>query len=91
MLKSMKTLWLKALRSGKYKQGTGTLETTDGKYCCLGVLTKIDGGECEHHHYLDPDRAKRLRLPGQVQQDLAQMNDRRVSFRAIANYIEKNL
>ncbi len=38
--KKIKTKWLKALRSGKYKQTrTGTLynEKTDA-YCCLGVL-----------------------------------------------------
>ena len=32
--------WIKALRSGKYEQTTGTLK--DGKgYCCLGVLCDI--------------------------------------------------
>lgn len=34
--------WLNALRSGKYKQTTGTLEDNDfvdgARYCCLGVL-----------------------------------------------------
>lgn len=29
-------VWIKALESGKYKQGTGSL-VEDGKYCCLGV------------------------------------------------------
>ena len=38
--------WLKALRSGKYKQGKGTLED-EGKFCCLGVLQKIANGETE--------------------------------------------
>lgn len=32
--------WIKALRSGKYKQGTGYLCKND-KYCCLGVLCEI--------------------------------------------------
>ena len=32
--------WVEALRSGKYKQGTGLL--FDGeKYCCLGVLCEV--------------------------------------------------
>ncbi len=35
--------WVKALRSGKYKQGQGLLETLDGKNCCLGVLCKVAG------------------------------------------------
>jgi hypothetical protein len=34
--------WIAALRSGKYKQGTGRLEdTTEGTFCCLGVAAKI--------------------------------------------------
>jgi len=43
----LKTKWLKALRSGHYKQGRGQLCTSPkpGKfrYCCLGVLAQIDG------------------------------------------------
>jgi hypothetical protein len=34
--------WVKALRSGEYKQGVGTL-FRDNKYCCLGVLSKVQG------------------------------------------------
>lgn len=34
--------WAKALESGKYRQGNGELYF-DGKYCCLGVLCKING------------------------------------------------
>lgn len=37
--------WVKALRSGKYKQGNGSLieedEHGNKKYCCLGVLGEI--------------------------------------------------
>lgn len=32
--------WLEALRSGKYKQTTGTLQDENG-FCCLGVACKI--------------------------------------------------
>lgn len=35
-----KTLWLKALRSGKYEQGKYFLKS-DGQYCCLGVLCEV--------------------------------------------------
>lgn len=38
----VKKAWLKALRSGEYKQGKGTLCRVDSKgtysFCCLGVL-----------------------------------------------------
>ena len=34
------TLWLEALRSGLYAQGTGYLNHTD-KFCCLGVACEI--------------------------------------------------
>lgn len=37
--------WVKALRSGKFKQGTGTLKQYNSKrqvkYCCLGVLCEL--------------------------------------------------
>lgn len=33
-------LWVKALKSGKYKQTSGTLQDEDG-YCCLGVACKL--------------------------------------------------
>lgn len=36
----IKARWLKALRSGRYKQATGALRNDDG-YCCLGVLCDL--------------------------------------------------
>ena len=36
----VKEKWLEALRSGKYKQGTGALNK-DGRFCCLGVLCDL--------------------------------------------------
>ncbi len=42
MKKNIATKWVKALRSGKYKQGYLTLQDNKtGGYCCLGVLCKI--------------------------------------------------
>lgn len=35
------TKWMKALRSGKHKQGTGALQGYDEGYCCLGVACKV--------------------------------------------------
>lgn len=41
----VKTLWLEALRSGRYQQGRGRLRTVDmvgeNRYCCLGVLCDL--------------------------------------------------
>ena len=40
MNKKVKTLWLKALRSGEYKQVQLQLKRDD-RYCCLGVLCDL--------------------------------------------------
>jgi hypothetical protein len=37
----LKREWLKALRSGEYKQGHATLRHIDDTYCCLGVLCDV--------------------------------------------------
>lgn len=42
MDKKIKTKWLKALRSGKYKQAKGYLFDGEG-HCCLGVLCRVMG------------------------------------------------
>lgn len=45
MKASIKKLWLKALRSGEYKQGRGGLKKIDlegnERFCCLGVLCDL--------------------------------------------------
>ena len=42
MPKKLKKRWLKALRSGKYKQGKGALYDPKTKaFCCLGVLEHV--------------------------------------------------
>lgn len=40
MKKAIKKEWVKALRSGKYKQAKKKLRTAKG-WCCLGVLTDL--------------------------------------------------
>ena len=49
MDKKIKKKWLKALRSGNYDQGKGTLcsiaEDGEASYCCLGVLVEEEQGE----------------------------------------------
>ena len=39
--KNINRRWLRALRSGKYEQGTGCLKNSAGNFCCLGVLTDL--------------------------------------------------
>lgn len=42
MKAEIKTLWLDALRSGKYQQGVGVLQLhTKQEFCCLGVLCEL--------------------------------------------------
>ena len=42
MPKKLKKRWLKALRSGKYKQGTSMMYDRETKaFCCLGVLEHV--------------------------------------------------
>lgn len=36
--KDLRTKWLKALRSGDYKQADSVLKSLNGGYCCLGVI-----------------------------------------------------
>jgi hypothetical protein len=41
MNQEVKDKWLKALRSGKYKQGKFALKRADDTFCCLGVLCDL--------------------------------------------------
>ena len=51
--KELHESWIKALRSGKYKQGRRQLRSGD-KYCCMGVLCDISGfGKWENRSDID--------------------------------------
>lgn len=91
--------WIKALRSGKYKQGKKALRTSNNEFCCLGVLCDVanpqlwTGREYAGYVHLPP-----VSLLGKVHVDshtkdvLIRMNDNRnFSFHAIANYLERKL
>jgi hypothetical protein len=56
MKKTVANKWIKALRSGKYKQGQHCLRSTDDKFCCLGVLCHI----MKIPHWLKPSLSDRL-------------------------------
>lgn len=54
MKKEVAKKWIKALRSGKYKQGQGTLKqyNTRGQvqHCCLGVLCELYNETMKKNH-----------------------------------------
>lgn len=91
MDKDIKEKWVKALRSGEYKQGTGTFLDDKNRYCCLGVLCAITNaqpvpfsstGWMHLNKYLDYC---------DEQAPLYRMNDDGASFAEIADYIEEHL
>ena len=50
MDRELRNDWVAALRSGKYKQGTGQLkrylpQANENIFCCLGVLCDVAGAE----------------------------------------------
>jgi hypothetical protein len=96
MNKEYKDKLVKALRSGKYAQGRGSLVSKCGHYyCCLGVLVDI-AGEMKNHYKqqgcLHPALTKATGLSLKQQDMLIDMNDvHNNSFEEIADYIEANL
>jgi len=102
MNKNIKKQWLKALRSGKYRQTRGKLKSQDGSMCCLGVLCDIQKVEWERsgvHYFIygRNDVPPKSLLAGIADYGpLTQMNDglagmRQHSFSEIADYIEEHL
>lgn len=98
MFKELKDEWVKALRSGKYKQGRGKLyQKLDDSFCCLGVLCDVAKVE------LDPEGGNALVdnntgyeligvLLGYESNVFYGMNDfEHKSFIEIADYIEKEV
>jgi hypothetical protein len=99
--KSFKQKWIKALRSGKFKQGNGCLHR-DGRYCCLGVACAVSGMKHvprgliisrELPKYDDvPDIIRGSTTDNSIVDQLVNMNDfERKDFNEIADYIQKNL
>jgi hypothetical protein len=107
MKKDVKERWIKALRSGKYKQTTGRLRTHEGGWCCLGVLCDVfdntrwtdkliyrsreDSGD-DRCGSIPEDAIRAIQFPDAQQYVLQQMNDiKRNTFDEIADYVEENL
>ena len=102
MNKQLKSKWIKALRSGKYKQGFGRLKQRNDtnhrpEYCCLGVLRElmpVEYQELSSRSALTLHKSQ-LRLADvsyKVQDTLVSMNDSwHNTFNEIADYIEQKL
>ena len=87
--KNVKKAWVKALRSGEYKQGKERLcrQNAEGEleFCCLGVLADI----ALDTDWIEKIEDKRdLGLSAKDAQLLIDMNDTGKSFEQIAKYIE---
>ncbi len=84
--------WVKALRSGKYKQTTGVLKKPRGGFCCLGVLCDIpfEVSEWAGMGSVEGLVAGEVRYNG-ISQSLAAMNDLdKKNFAELADFIEAN-
>lgn len=107
--------WVKALRSGKYKQTKEFLHDQNG-FCCLGVACEVYNQEMKRLHkkqletklnnntyetvsynnydtILPPKVRAWLNLSSKTgtynDGDLSEMNDRGLTFKQIANVIER--
>lgn len=96
----LKADWVKALRSGEYKQARFRLKT-EGGFCCLGVLCEVaalrtteDGTRVEAAPNDDGYLPIRnlMGCDANVIDHLAELNDDgQMPFSKIADYIEQNL
>lgn len=102
----LKQQWVKALRSGEYKQGIGVLRSMDDHFCCLGVLCDVvnpegwaspEGHVIRRPHdgepnYPSSDVLKAAGMHHYVSSHLEFFNDELSwSFDHIADWIEANL
>lgn len=92
MNKELKAKWVAALRSGEFKQTTGThFKEEENAYCCLGVLCVVaeqpplDRGEGNW------DFTNKVMGDFLLTQSLYYKNDNGWTFTALADYIEANI
>lgn len=101
MDKNIKGKWIKALRSGEYKQGIHSLRDNDC-FCCLGVLcdvidngkwNRLDNGKLEYDgagEGLPVQLLEDINLSNATLSKLIWLNDvEKASFQKIADWIEK--
>lgn len=98
----VKEAWVQALRSGRYKQGTGGLRNDEKKgssaFCCLGVLAQEAGVLDKDGCYAGGVNSDFLNkgeldapIPDDIQVFLAELNDNHKRFRTIADLIDEVL
>jgi hypothetical protein len=93
----LKAAWVKALRSGKYRQAKLALRK-EGAFCCLGVLCRVAripiarNGTTVSESVGGDYRPIAVILGGQTMNHLMCLNDSSdKSFPEIADYIEASL
>lgn len=86
----IKEKWVKALRSGEYRQARGSfIDRETGEHCCLAVLGAVISGNKEYPLYPDDETTGTTVLQ---RGGLVYMNDMgEASFEEIADWIEANL
>jgi hypothetical protein len=98
MKAALKSKWVAALRSGKYKQVTGSLQNNGG-FCCLGVLCDISPavmGRIDNPNTLGREGYTYAGFSSEQEDILTELNDgahgrKKRGFKGIATWIEKNL
>ena len=100
MDKALKNKWIKALQSGKYEQTIGKLHRRRANlvkahpvgYCCLGVLCEIANIPIKSGQAMPRKKQlEKLGLQGYEASKLAGMNDDRMNFKLIAQYIKDHI
>ena len=100
MRRELRDKWVKALRSGEYKQGRLRLrDIKTNSYCCLGVLCMVDKAEIRDQdrdgEELSAKYLKDLNWEVETMSILTSINDgigqNPRSFLEIADWIEKNI
>lgn len=96
-----KKQWITALKSGKYKQGKGSLyQPYKNTFCCLGVAGQIcdiplNDLMCNSFLYsFSSNKIPELlkgSIPTSIPVKLSSFNDNGKSFKWIASYIERYL
>lgn len=99
----LKAKWIEALRSGKYKQGAEGLQSSNGTFCCLGVLCdqfdptgwnpsrEFVFAADSRMMFLPDSLADHIGIEFVIQEHLAHRNDAGEPFVAIADWIEQNI